>query len=247
MSKIKTFPVTVAVSLLAFLALSDDAYAVIHSLNGLTVQHQTFQNDTNFTITSAGSIHTLNWSGLLPISRGGTGKSSFAEGSIPFVSSGVFSESPELLFDSSQSILHVPIVQGGLRGGPVDVSHGNAVQFINSDGIRPWVELFSEADNTLNLFGEGIEFSAILDLKNLTTDRTFGFPDTSGTFGLLEADQSFTGLNKFEASTNSTIYVGSSTDSGCIALGDSDGAGVTYVTANDGILMASFTKPSICQ
>ena len=49
--------------------------AAITSLNGLTVAVQTFVNDTNVTIVSAGSTHTLTWSGLLPISRGGTGVS----------------------------------------------------------------------------------------------------------------------------------------------------------------------------
>jgi hypothetical protein len=49
--------------------------SAITSLNGLTVAVQTFVNDTNVTITSAGSTHTLGWSGTLPISRGGTGLS----------------------------------------------------------------------------------------------------------------------------------------------------------------------------
>jgi hypothetical protein len=51
----------------------------------------------------------------------------------------------------------------------------------------------------------------------------------------------------FQAGTNSTIYVGSSIKSGCIALGDSDNDGITYITANNGTLSASSTKPSICQ
>lgn len=91
--------------------------------------------------------------------------------------------------------------------------------------------------------------SAILDTSFLTNsvEQSFTFPNFSGTFGLLEANQTWTGLNKFEASSNSTIYVGSSTKTGCIVLGDSDGAGVTYVTANDGVLSASTTKPNFCQ
>ncbi len=47
--------------------------AAITSLNGLTVAVQNFVNDTNVTITSAGSNHTLGWSGVLAIARGGTG------------------------------------------------------------------------------------------------------------------------------------------------------------------------------
>lgn len=52
---------------------------------------------------------------------------------------------------------------------------------------------------------------------------------------------------------NSTLYIGSSDNStnntqrpGCLVLGDSDGDGVTYITANDGVLSATTTKPSIC-
>ncbi len=96
-------------------------------------------------------------------------------------------------------------------------------------------------------FGAGSAF-AVFDLSGLTNpDKTYTFPNASGTLGLLEVNQTWNGLNKFEASANSTIYVGSSVKSGCIALGDSDGSGVTYITANDGVLTASTTKPSICQ
>jgi hypothetical protein len=49
--------------------------AAITSLNGLTASSQTFANDTNVTITSATSTHTIGWSGQLSVSRGGTGAS----------------------------------------------------------------------------------------------------------------------------------------------------------------------------
>lgn len=45
----------------------------ITSLNGLTAAAQTFANDTNVTISSATSTHTLGWTGLLALSRGGSG------------------------------------------------------------------------------------------------------------------------------------------------------------------------------
>jgi hypothetical protein len=47
----------------------------ITSLNGLTGATQTFANDTNVTITSATTTHTIGWSGQLAVSRGGTGAS----------------------------------------------------------------------------------------------------------------------------------------------------------------------------
>lgn len=50
----------------------------ITSLNGLTGATQTFSNDTNVTISSSGTAHTLGWSGQLSIARGGTNASSFS-------------------------------------------------------------------------------------------------------------------------------------------------------------------------
>lgn len=47
----------------------------ITSLNGLIGFTQTFSNDTNVTIASSGTTHTLGWSGTLAVSRGGTGTS----------------------------------------------------------------------------------------------------------------------------------------------------------------------------
>lgn len=49
--------------------------SAITSLGGLTAATQTFANDTNVTITSATSTHTLGWTGQLSIARGGTGLS----------------------------------------------------------------------------------------------------------------------------------------------------------------------------
>jgi hypothetical protein len=45
------------------------------ALNGLTAQVQTFVNDTNVTIVSASTTHTITWAGILSIARGGTGLS----------------------------------------------------------------------------------------------------------------------------------------------------------------------------
>ena len=52
-------------------AVSNNGYltTAITSLNGLTGSTQTFVNDTNVTITSTGTTHTLGWSGTLADSR----------------------------------------------------------------------------------------------------------------------------------------------------------------------------------
>jgi hypothetical protein len=45
----------------------------ITDLNGLTGAAQTFVNDTNVTMVSSGTTHTLTWAGTLAVARGGTG------------------------------------------------------------------------------------------------------------------------------------------------------------------------------
>jgi len=51
-------------------------------LNGLTVDIQTFVDDTNVTIVSSGTTHTLTWTGTLIETRGGTGIASYTAGDI---------------------------------------------------------------------------------------------------------------------------------------------------------------------
>lgn len=90
------------ITLLAVLTLfitPTEALAVpIQSLNNQTGQTQTFQNDTNVTISSSNNIHSLGWLGLLPLSRGGTGASSFTLGSLMFSNGTSISQDNSNLF-----------------------------------------------------------------------------------------------------------------------------------------------------
>jgi hypothetical protein len=60
----------------------DLVVAAITSLGGLTASTQTFTNDTNVTISSSGTTHTLGWSGTLAVSRGGTAASSLGTNAV---------------------------------------------------------------------------------------------------------------------------------------------------------------------
>lgn len=92
--KIRTLLV-VSIFFLFTLVAPTEALAVVQSLNGQTGQTQTFSNDANVTISSSSNVHSLGWQGLLPLSRGGTGASSFTAGSI------LFSNGTSLVQDNS--------------------------------------------------------------------------------------------------------------------------------------------------
>lgn len=64
--------------------------AGITSLNALVGDTQTFTNDTNVTIASAGSAHVITWVGQLAASRGGTGINSSGSTGVPRVSGGTW-------------------------------------------------------------------------------------------------------------------------------------------------------------
>ncbi len=312
------------------------SFAGLNTLNGLSSTNQTFTNDTNFTINSSGSIHTLGWSGLLSPLRGGTGTgTAFTQGSILFAgASGVYSEDNSNLFwDDSNKILKLgphttidnasnltiktsdvtsgpgadvnifsgigddnnnagtitliagknttdfrggglilagglPSVGGGtqlaggdgndgnggnlfLLGGAVDSGNGDGgdVLIVAGDGLGTGINGKYKFAETVDYINYGIlNFDSIN-----TSDKVFTFQNTSGTLPLLESSQNFSGINTFSnpvnnfiSSSNSTVHVGADGIPGCIVMGDSDSSGVTYITANDGVLSASSTPPSNC-
>jgi hypothetical protein len=393
----KIFSLFTAVALLAVAIIPiNSAQAALNTLNGLNASAQTIVNDTNVTVTSSGTTHSIGWSGVLQGSRGGTGTNTImTQGSILFAdSSGVYSQDNSNLFwDDTNKVLKVANVTGsdstgfivksgngqsvslmgsdgsdanggsiligsgqgasGYQGGSINIfaaeggnnntsghinilgghgagefngglgnggnvtvaagvsekgfpgnvvvqggntssssenEAGNASLLggtgatnapggrvvVQGGGGRSGGEVVIAGGVSTNISGSGGSISLMLgtrggtggahgsltvfpggwsssgargtlDFNSLTAQRLYTYPDATGTLVLLQSSQTFTGLNRFEASSNSTIYIGSASKSGCIALGDSDGSGITYVTANDGVLSASSTKPGICQ
>lgn len=63
----------------------------ITSLGGLTAATQTFVNDTNVTMVSSGTTHTITWAGTLAVTRGGTGLDTSGSTGVLRVSSGTWS------------------------------------------------------------------------------------------------------------------------------------------------------------
>jgi hypothetical protein len=384
---------SVLVLTFAFLASPIDAHAVMRTLNEQTGQDQTFQNDSNVTISSSNDIHSLIWQGVLPLSRGGTGANSFTNGSIPFIFGGVFADnnanffwdntnnrlgigttSPEETLDvsgiakatslTSTDDSSINTLNVGLGGGSVSTNtsigkdallnatssspNNTAVGFqalkAASNGSRntaigydALLSMTSGGDSTavgalalgnsttgsdqntaigstamssnttgsfnsalgvstlnLNTTGEkntalgynalyynngsnniGIGFRSGIrqaDDSNLTSPESsiyigneakgyddndsnsivlgssaVGAGENTAVIGNTSLGDVYFGSSSGAANTHAkAMYLGNSSTPGCIVMGDSDGSGVTYLTANDGVLTASSTKPSVC-
>ena len=86
------------------------AHAVIKSLNNQKSHTQFFADDANVGINSANDVHTINWSGVLQPSRGGTGASSFSAGSVLFFSGGkIFDNNSAFFWDNTNNRLGIGI------------------------------------------------------------------------------------------------------------------------------------------
>jgi len=146
------FRVLTITSLVIFglFASPKEALAVIQSLNGETGQTQTFQNDTNVTITPSNNVHSLGWLGQLSVSRGGTGAGSFTAGSLLFSNGTSISQNNSNLFwDDMNNRLGIGTatptsaleVQNSRTGGPGIFFNITQTQPATSDN----------SDSTLNL------------------------------------------------------------------------------------------------
>lgn len=104
----------VLVSAAVFLAPAVSLAANLSNLNGLTTATQTFATSTapnspHLLIQSSGSVHTFKWDSTpWLLNQGGTGATSFATGSIPFINNGVFSQNNlQLFWDAVNNIFNV--------------------------------------------------------------------------------------------------------------------------------------------
>lgn len=88
------------------------ALAVVQSLNGQSGNTQTFANDTNVVISSASDVHSLGWNGILSVSRGGTGASSFTSGSVLFSNgTSIAQDNSNLFWDDTNNRLGISTAQ----------------------------------------------------------------------------------------------------------------------------------------
>lgn len=165
--------------MLGLLVTPTKAFAVMQSLDGLTAQHQTFTDDSNVTITPSGSTHTLGWQGLLPFSRGGTGASSFAAGSVLFSNgTSLTQDNSNLFWDDSNNRL--------------GIGTSSPTSALDVSGNAKVTTLTSNADSiihTLNigLGGGSVETNTALGLSALL-NNTSGSTNLATGFEALRAN-----------------------------------------------------------
>lgn len=99
--------------------------AGISSLGGLTGATQTFVNDTNVTMSSAGTQHTLGWTADLAVGRGGTGASSFTDNGV--LLGNVAAALQVTAAGAAYQPFRVPSGGGAPAFGAIDISQAAAV------------------------------------------------------------------------------------------------------------------------
>lgn len=134
------------------------------TLNTLTADTQTFANDTNVTITSATSTHTIGWSGQLSATRGGTGIGSYTTGDI-------------LISTASNTLSKLGI---GSSGQVLGVSSG-VPAWINTNWLQSGSDIYYSAGKV----GVGVlpiySFEVLSTLTGAARIRN----STSGGYGLI--------------------------------------------------------------
>ncbi len=124
----------------------------ITSLNGLTAATQTFANDTNVTITSATSTHTLGWSGTLSGTRGGTGVNN-GSNTITIAGNLAFTGAFNTTFAQQiTGTFTLPPVAGTIAASAVALTSGR-VPYVTTSGMLTDSSNLTWDDTNKRLFG----------------------------------------------------------------------------------------------
>jgi hypothetical protein len=200
----------------------------IISLGGLRGLVQTFANDTNVTISSVGTVHTLGWTGILSVARGGTALASGTSGGIlGYTATGTLASS--ILLTANALVLGggagaTPTPLGSL-GTTTTVLHGNAAGAPTFSAVSLTADVSGILPTASG--GTGIAF---FTAAGPTIARIYTFPDAAATIAV-RADN----LSVF-ASTTSLQLLG--------VISDETGTGV-LVFGTSPTFTTQITTPSI--
>ena len=139
MNKLKRLGLVLLGATIAGSMIAGVAYARIYnpsatgitSLGGLTGTTQTFANDTNVTITSSGTTHTLGWTSSLATSRGGMGTTTWLTNSVPYFNGTRMTESTSLTY-SGTILTAAQLAFTNATGTSIHTSASSTIQDLNS-------------------------------------------------------------------------------------------------------------------
>ena len=214
----------------------------ISLLNGLSGATQTFGNDTNVTISSAGTTHTLDWSGLLSIPRGGTNSNATpTKGGIAYGDGSAYKFSAAgTLGDCLKSGGAGAPTWSGCASGFVNTALSNLASVAINTSLLPGttnsINLGSDTKNWSNIYlgNGGIIFEGATNDANETTlsvtdptaDRTVTIPNKTGTVQL----ESYGELYK-NTPAGTSITISGFTQWITSTVGDTSGAGYVIGSA----------------
>ena len=141
----------------------------ITDLNGLTGAVQTFVNDTNVTMVSSGTTHTLTWASTLAVARGGTGAGTLTG----------------LLLGNGTSAVTALTTSAGISGAISDETGSGALVFGTAPTVVGGSFTALTALSVLNS-GTGTFSLRLVEDDTLTANRnlTFTVQDASRTISL---------------------------------------------------------------
>ena len=161
-----------------------------------------------------------------------------------FNDGGAFGTDPGFTYDKVSHYLNVPYyIKMGPPGDTIyfyNTVSSNA-SFIGVDaptGTMVTGSISSSSARIIQAEGAG---EAYLQTRLLKQAHHFAFPNTDGTFGLLEADQTWTGNNTFSKGTGTTTVnfgtMGDVTSHACFNTKNTDGQDVSFYIVGTSIVV----------
>ncbi len=160
------------------------------NLNGLTTATQTFATSSTSTsimhlrIQSSGSVHTFFWDSTpWTLSQGGTGTTTFATTSIPFINNGQFSATTQFTWDPVNNILNI----GGTTTPAAKLSvKGSAGLALFNLASTTGSSLFTVSESGTTTVANGVNITGGCFAKNgscITLGSASSSTNSSGTTG----------------------------------------------------------------
>ena len=227
-------------SLFSLLIAPASTFAAVNNINGQNGQTQTLATTTgattmHMTIVSAANTHTFQWDNSpWSVNQGGTGQTTFTAGALIYGDgTNPLATDPLLSWNSGEL----------LAGRALYFNDYPGEWYIDASGSIDGLFLNSPDAGSVVSFAAPGHGQATFDISAFTnTKKVFSFPDYNGTFGLLEANQNWTGANTFDQGPVGTTtvnfgHMGSSTSHVCFNTKNTDGQDVSFFIVGTSIVV----------